>query len=215
MEKHCIVMFSGGLDSSLSACFMAEANFSVDLLHFNNGVLISNNLIEIRAQELKSVYPKQINTVHNHNIQGLFRKLALTTLEEDIHKNGVSLICLGCKLAMHIQSIIFCKKNNIKTIVDGSTIKQEKYSEQRPVSLDFIKKLYKSYEIDYLNPVYKLDKKTIKYELFDRGITIHPLEDTCLFSNTFSTAKDESIMTYLSERESICKQLIERSLSYE
>lgn len=215
MEKTCGILFSGGLDSSLAVCRMIEKGFKTELLHFNQGSLISNNLVSIRYEELKKSYADCISGIHFCNISGLFRRIALVSLEEDVRKYNVSLVCVGCKLAMHVQSIVFCKKNNIKYMADGSTERQKRYGEQREVALKFIKDLYGEYEISYKNPVYTLDKKEIKYGLFDRGMTIQPLEDTCLFSNTFSIASDEVIEQYLNEKRAICKELIERGMLYE
>lgn len=55
----------------------------------------------------------------------------------------------------------------------------------------------------------------IKYGLFDRGMTIQPLEDTCLFSNTFSIASDDAIEKYLVSKKQLCNELIERGMSHE
>lgn len=215
MEKICGVLFSGGLDSSLAVCKMIENGYNVELLHFNQGTLISNNLVTIRYNELKNIYSECINGIYYGYVSGLFRRIALVSLEEDIRKYNVSLICVGCKLAMHVQSIIYCKKNKIEFMADGSTERQQRYGEQREVALAFIKDLYNEYGIEYKNPVYNLNKKEIKYGLFDRGITIQPLEDTCLFSNTFSIASDEAVEEYLNDKKQLCKNLIERGLSYE
>jgi len=198
MEKRCAVLFSGGLDSSLAVCSMVEKGCTPELLHFDHGALISNNLVSIRYNELKTVYTDYLGDIHFFNVSGLFRKIALVPLEEDIKKHNVSLVCLGCKLAMHVRSIVFCKKNGISVIADGSNEHQKRYGEQREVALDFIRYLYSQYEIAYENPVYNLDKKEIKYGLFDRGMTIQSLEDTCLFSNTFSIASDDAIEKSLS-----------------
>lgn len=46
-------------------------------------------------------------------------------------------------------------------------------------------------------------------------MTIQPLEDTCLFSNTFSIADDEIIEKYLESKREICKKLVERGLAHE
>ena len=100
-------------------------------------------------------------------------------------------------------------------MADGSTERQKRYGEQREVSLEFIKEFYQEYDIEYKYPIYNLDKKEIKYGLFDRGITIQSLEDTCLFSNTFSIAEDETIEKYLDSQKIICKKLVERGLAHE
>lgn len=215
MKKSCAILFSGGLDSSLAVCKMIENGYEAELLHFDQGALISNNLVQIRYNELKKVYPDSLQDIHYNNIAGLFRRIALVSLEDDIKTDGVSLVCVGCKLAMHVQSIIFCKKNNITCMADGSTERQKRYGEQREVALNFIKNLYCNYNIEYVNPVYQLDKKEIKYGLFDRGMTIQPLEDTCLFSNTFSIAEDESIVGYLDRKRQLCNELIERGIAHE
>lgn len=215
MEKICGILFSGGLDSSLAVCKMIENGYRVELLHFDQGALISNNLVSIRYNELEKVYSNCIKGINHFNISGLFRRIALVSLEEDIKKYNVSLVCIGCKLAMHVQSIIFCKKNEIQCMADGSTKRQSRYGEQREVALDFLKNLYNEYGISYENPVYTLEKKEIKYGLFDRGMTIQPLEDTCLFSNTFSIASNEAIEQYLKDKKQLCIELIERGMLYE
>lgn len=213
--KTAAILFSGGLDSSLAVCDMIERGYNVHLLHYDTGALISNNLISIRYNELKRTYDKCIVELYERNISGLFRRIALVSLEEDIKTYGVSLICVGCKLAMHVQCIIYCKNNGIKCVADGSTERQKRYGEQREVSLEFIKEFYQEYDIEYKYPIYNLDKKEIKYGLFDRGITIQSLEDTCLFSNTFSIVEDETIEKYLDSKKIICKKLVERGLAYE
>ena len=213
--KTAAILFSGGLDSSLAVCDMIERGYNVHLLHYDTGALISNNLINIRYNELKRTYDKCIVELYERNISGLFRRIALVSLEEDIKTYGVSLICVGCKLAMHVQCIIYCKNNGIKCVADGSTERQKRYGEQREVSLEFIKEFYQEYDIEYKYPIYNLDKKEIKYGLFDRGITIQSLEDTCLFSNTFSIAEDETIGKYLDSKKVICKKLVERGLAHE
>ena len=46
-------------------------------------------------------------------------------------------------------------------------------------------------------------------------MTIQPLEDTCLFSNTFSIAEDEIIVGYLDRKRQLCNELIERGIAHE
>lgn len=194
---------------------MIENGYNTELLHFNQGTLISNNLTSVRFNELKRSYNDCVQNLHQIHIEGLFRRIALVSLEQDIKTYGVSLICLGCRLSMHIQCIIYCIKNNIKTVADGSTKKQSRFGEQREISLDFFRDLYRRYNINYLNPIFNLNKNDIKYGLFDRGITIQPMEDTCMFSNTFSIASDEILLDYLESKKDLCEELIKRGLSYD
>ena len=214
MEK-CAVLFSGGLDSSLAACFMLEKNYDIDLLHFDQGALITNNLYSIRAEELKKAYPKRNINLFNINVSGIFRKIALVSIEQDILKYKHSLICLGCKISMHLQTIIYCHENNISVVADGSAARQKRYAEQSPSSINYLRSLYSKYKIQYLTPIYDLEKSDIKYNLFDRGITIQPLEDTCLFSHTFTSSPDDSIIAYIKDKQVILDTLIERRCLHE
>lgn len=215
MDKKCAVLFSGGLDSSVAVCVMIEQGYDVDLLHMNTGALITNNLSQIRKNEIERTYPTCKIKYQEISSFGFFRKLALTNLEEDILKYKVSMICIGCKLAMHISTLKYCVEKGIKVAIDGSCKRQERYAEQRIATIETVRELYRTYGVEYNNPVYMYDKPTIKYALFDRGITIQPLEDTCLFSHTFSVADDDVIKEYLHDKLPVCKELIERSISYE
>ena len=112
-DKDVVVLFSGGIDCSLVSLLLRKDGYRVHLLHYDTGALISNNLIKIRYAELKKIYEECIVDLYERNISGLFRRIALVSLEEDIKKYGVSLICVGCKLAMHVQCIIYCKNYTI------------------------------------------------------------------------------------------------------
>ena len=46
-------------------------------------------------------------------------------------------------------------------------------------------------------------------------MTVQPLEDTCLFSNTFSISSDDVIEQYLVSKKKLCNELIERGLLHE
>lgn len=212
MNKKAAVLFSGGIDSSLSACYMAEACYDIDILNYATGTLISKNLHRIRYEELKQNFC-QIKNLVEKDISGLVRKIALATMEKDILKYSVSLICLGCRLAMHTQTIIHCKVNNIETVADGATMKQCQYSEQTSTAINLFKEFYKSYGISYVNPIYNLDKNEVKYKLFENGISIQSLEDTCMFGNTFSIAKDIDISNYIEEKFDICHEYINKKIN--
>ena len=190
---------------------MLEKKYDVELIHYNNGVFISNDLYKIRYNEIASKFVNCILNLKEVDVFGTFRKLALVNLEKDILMYKHSLICLGCKLAMHVHTIILCKQNNVTLVADGNTKKQNKYPEQSDKAIELIRDLYAKYGIEYINPIYNLGKKDIKYELLDRGITIQPLEDTCLFSNTFTCGDEQNIIDYINKNLELCDKIIKRS----
>ncbi len=213
--KRCSVLFSGGLDSSFASVIMIEQGYDIDLLKMDNGALISNDLTIIRVEELRRAYPQVQINYKVIQCAGAFRKLGLVNIEKDILTYHCSMICMGCKLAMHTHNIIYCLHNGINCTVDGATKKQEKYCEQRPIAINYIRGLYKKYGIEYNIPVYECEKKEIKYHLLDREMSIYPLEDICLFSKTFSVPSDDIIENYICSKLEICDELIKRSFSYE
>lgn len=87
---------------------------------------------------------------------------------------------------MHVEAIIYCLKNDISVIADGSVKYQNDFPEQDSESLKVFRHLYSLYGIKYETILSEVSSaKQVKYELLDNGIPIQSLEDTCLFSNTF------------------------------
>lgn len=213
MSKNAVVLFSGGRDCSLSACLLAEQNYRVHLLHYNNGAVISNNLHRIRYEELKNLIGEDKILLREFSTAGLFRKLSLSTLEKDAKKYKTSLICLGCRMGMHIETIIYALKNNIKVVADGSIKYQDDFPEQSKIALNLFKEFYSRFGIEYITPVVEIDNvKDVKYKLLDYGISIQSMEDTCLFSNTFSEGHDEDISEFISLRMDFCEKYIKSKL---
>ncbi|RDU24531.1 hypothetical protein [Anaerosacchariphilus polymeriproducens] len=210
-----ILLFSGGIDCSLAACLLIEAKHKVHLIHYTNGTGIPNYLYRVRYNELKAVLGEDNITLSELNIPGLFRKLSLANIEEDFNKYHNNMICLGCRMSMHVETIIYALKNNIHMVADGSIHYQSHFPEQSSIALTLFRKLYEQYEIDYMNPVLEIkEKNNVKYKLLDYGISIQSMEDTCLFNNTFSESSDENIEKYINERITYCKTYIDRKLNF-
>lgn len=215
IKKEAILLFSGGIDCSLSACLLAEEKYKVHLIHYSNGTGLSDNAVyRIRYNELKSVLGEENITLNEINMPGLFRKLSLSNIEEDFKKYGNNMICLGCRMGMHVETIIYALQNNIAVVADGSIKYQSHFPEQSNMALNLFKQLYKKYGIDYIHPVIDIkEKKYVKYRLLDYGISIQSLEDTCLFNNTFSKSSDDNIEKYILERMDFCEDYIQRKLN--
>ncbi|SFR67965.1 adenine nucleotide alpha hydrolase family protein [Anaeromicropila populeti] len=210
-----IVLFSGGIDCSLAACILSEQQYKVHLVHYINGTSISNSLYQIRYNELKCVLGDDMISLTELKIPGLFRKLSLSNIEQDFKKYENNMICLGCRMGMHVETIVYALKNNIQTVADGSIHYQSHFPEQSSAALHLFKQLYKKYGIDFINPVLDIkEKENVKYRLLDYGISIQSMEDTCLFSNTFSKSCDENIKAFIAERLDFCYDYIERKSKF-
>lgn len=209
VEKEAVVLFSGGIDCSLATLLLRKEGYTIHLLHFEHGASISNGLHRIRFNELSSVVGENKLLLKEVSHRGLFRKLSLANIEKDFERYKTNLICLGCRMAMHIETIIYCLQNNISVVADGSVKYQNDFPEQNGVALKIFKNLYTHYNIEYKTVLAEINEaKEVKYKLLDNGISIQSMEDTCLFSNTFQEASEDSIKDFIEDRIETCKNYI-------
>lgn len=204
-DKKAAVLFSGGIDCSLATLLLRKEGYIIHLLHYEHGANISNGLHRIRYNELLSVVGNEKLYLKELSHRGLFRKLALENIESDFEKYKTNLICLGCRMAMHVETIVYCLQNNINVVTDGSVKYQSDFPEQNKNALNMFNDLYKHFDIEYrtiLSDVSNVSE--VKYKLLDNGISIQSMEDTCLFNNTFHKAADEAISNFIEERKQIC-----------
>src|SRR6266478_4507589 len=94
-----VLLFSGGRDSSLAACLMANQNKKVHLLTCNNGISIRPELADFRFKELQDTFPAEIVARTIVPSYGLFRRIALVDIEQDFHQFQKNLILLGYQMA--------------------------------------------------------------------------------------------------------------------
>jgi PP-loop superfamily ATP-utilizing enzyme len=185
-KKTVALLFSGGRDSSLACGVLAKKGYKIHLLTFNNGATIRQDLAEHRYKELSEKFPDAIIKRAIIPSYGLFKDLGLKNLEKDIKKYETNLICMGCKLSMHVISLIYCLENDIPIIADGYTDYQKKWIEQMPEAIEAVKKFHEEYHIKYINPVYsESSKEQVKDKLLKFGLSTKSLEGSCLFGGTF------------------------------
>lgn len=213
VKKEAVVLFSGGIDCSLATLVLRKEGYYIHLLHYEHGASISNGLHRIRYKELENVVGKGKIFLKELSHRGLFRKLSLANIESDFSKYQTNLVCLGCRLAMHIETIIYCLQNNIHVVADGSVKYQNDFPEQNSIALKWFKNLYNYYDIEYKTVLADVNEaKEVKYKLLDNGISIQSMEDTCLFSNTFNEATEDAIGQFLDDRYKECLKYIEERM---
>lgn len=184
--KEISLMFSGGLDSTYAAIELAKKYDKVHLLTYSNGYghyMMGKS--KRRFKELKKLFPGKF-MFHFTSIKSLFERILIDSLKEDSRKYSSGFIwCLGCKLSMHAQTILFNKRNNIKEAADGSSQDTSEMVEQSPFSLAMIKDIYSSNKIKFYNPVYNITRSekrnalkmvglNLGIQIFDRHLGIQP-----------------------------------------
>lgn len=162
------VRFSGGYDSTLCAAAMAENFSNVTLLTYDVSLIKKfAGIIQSHPKNAEINYRRLCNrfgqSIFTHRILDL-------PLREHIYFNfylpmiprnntlAVNL-CPACTMAMHIETIRYCRKYNISFVSDGSHCKsgQFLYQMQHPANLAAVTAFYRRFGINYIiNPHYSV-----------------------------------------------------------
>lgn len=171
------LMFSGGVDSTLTAIKLAEQFNKVHLLTYSNGYGHTNfSKAGKRCRELNNIIGNKF--CHSLiSIRDAFEKYILLNWLEEFRKYKSGFIwCMGCKIIMHMQTILYAKRHNINYSADGSSGATGEMVEQMLVSVSLIKYFYEHNGIEYTVPVYDMDREVSISKLkklgFNMGIRI-------------------------------------------
>ena len=208
--KEVAVLFSGGRDSTLSACFFALNGYKVHLLSFYSGLGIKSDISNYRFQELKERFPEQIVDRVVLPTFGLVRKIAIVNIESDFARYKSNLILLGEKLAMNAAATVYCLHGTTRVIADGCSGYQQSYAEQFPETLSLLRKFHSDYGIDYQTPIANFTKEEdVKYLLMELGISTKSLEGISIFADSFTQPTAEAVKTYIEDKIPICRDHID------
>ena len=177
MANEVALMFSGGVDSSVAAIKLQEQFDRVHLLPFSNryGHYGFKRTVR-RVAELEERYPGKF--VHfTSSIKDLFEKVCLSSIISDYRKfNSAFMWCMGCKLAMHARSIVYCRQNGVENMSDGSASDSSEMVEQSLLSVSMIHWFYADWDVRFFVPVYSVerdDKRAMLKEMgFRMGIPV-------------------------------------------
>ena len=204
------VLFSGGGDSLLVADLLgATPHFSkVHLVTYDNGTTSDLELAAAFIEKLKDRHGEERIVHRFRNIAELFRNVALNQhLIEDISRYGNNYACVGCKLAMHADLIVYSLLNGIGNIADGYNRRQQRFPEQTEANMESVGKLAEAYGIRYRTPLLNLVKTQMDrtHELGVRGLHTQSVQPSCLlgasFKNLEGTAKEAAnINDYIAKR---------------
>ena len=183
----CVVLFSGGTDSTLATVLQLEKFETTRLVTFDRLGIASVENSKINAQMLIDKYGKD-RVVHSIiNFDKTFKFLSYERYFKNLFKHGLMNLstCGICKLGMHIHAIMYCKENNIVHVSDGANQGMDMFPAQMKPIIEQLKKLYSKYDIDYSNPVFE-------YEYPDEGSFISMENSNMLTSFPTVDAKKES-----------------------
>ncbi|CAM3520771.1 hypothetical protein ITX54_01065 [Rouxiella silvae] len=205
-----LVMFTGGRDSTLAACYLMLQGIPVHLYSANSGCSLHRGILAHRVDELKNRFGELVVAHTVEDISGTFRSIAIENIEGDILKYRKNLVLLGEKLAIHAHLIDFCRRHDIDVINDGITHYQQEFPEQRLVAKEYLVDLMQEFSIQYNSPIYEFAQSSddVKYRLLQLGISTKSLEGVSIFGDSFTTPSDDTIISYLREKTPLALNIV-------
>jgi hypothetical protein len=128
MAKKALVLFSGGKDSFLTACFCIEQGYEAHLLFCSNGCVAGLENVRHGAERLRKMYGGDRavyeGVCSTAGVASSFRrKLYAMTCEELAGRypglNLAQMNCMTCQSSMWTASVAFCLAHGIGTIFAG------------------------------------------------------------------------------------------------
>lgn len=215
-KEKAVILYSGGLDSSaVVAKFAAHGAKELHLILCDNGAQNHMDLAEVKLKEFRERFPetKFIFTVLKSSY--LFKKIALKSLESDIENYKSNLLCVGCKMAMHANALLYAKEHGISVVADGFAKRQEDFPEQDVSFLEEMRFLYARHNVLYESPLYYIasSKNAVKDILSRYDLSTKSIEGGCLFGDTFSKPSTENVRAYFKSKVADVDQYIKEAIS--
>ncbi len=202
-----ILLFSGGFDSSLVALSFANAypNGELYLLSIDNGIVDNSNAPSKNLEILVRYFPKSFKYHHIYkSTKNAFQEIGMRNIEKDFTKRKYKslLICLGCKLLMHLSAANLALKHKVKVVLDGYALRQQLYPEQTKEFISVIQDHYQKRGLIHLSPLYSFltSKEIIKNAFLDFGIQFKKNEPSCMWADSFSDAQPKDVKNYTIEK---------------
>ena len=233
MERQEIaILFSGGRDSVA----LYSLGFSgrhpafprcrrIHLLHMLNGMSRFHLFPEQRFCVVRDILEMQA-PVSSNIPESLFIELDCGRLWQGLWLDryealmprfgGKNLVCVACKLSMHVRAILYCVRHLVPQLYVGYTVKQAVYPEQRPVFMDRLASLSEQFGISTHFPLYDEfeSEETARHFLEDAGLpSTGGGERKCLFCQTLTTAGEDEIAAYLDHMTPMLRQYMEYKIS--
>ena len=227
--REICLMFSGGVDSTASAIRLSDHYDKVHLVTYKNGYgHYYHHRTYKRVQELnEKLGNKFVYTLIS--TKDYFDQILVNSVLKDYKEYRSGFIWfMGCKMAMHMRSALYCLENGIRWMTDGSNSDTEEMVEQSLMSLSMITHFYDSMTVEFGTPVYDVRRAASKdlireldlnmgYEVMDRHLCIQP---TCLAGELYympyllfnkRVKHDEAeVARFISEKAQVCNKIVER-----
>jgi len=198
----CVVLYSGGTDSTCVAALMAERHARVHLLTFEESGTLGSPVPADNLEKLRRHYGRDKFIHHLFDVDPLVKRLSYERYPSQLCRHGLFLLSTPgfSSLSWHTRALAYCIDHGIRRAADGVTRELTHFPDHMNAVLERFRSLYASFDVAYENPVIdwevppqqevldriivgrhgyvlpeprKGDKTTGEY-LFERGILPHP-----------------------------------------
>lgn len=172
VDKGAVVLYSGGCDSTLAACRMAERFPIVHLVTFTRFGFLETDNPAVHIDRMRQRYPD--TTFHFHKIPygKFYEAIENHKRFRNLLKYGsmTSVPCGNCKVAMHWRAAVFCLEQGVGIVADGAIKGNDHFAEQNPrILMPELRSFYAEFDLQVVHPVYDVGLDTEK-ELYRLGI---------------------------------------------
>lgn len=159
MAEEALLLYSGGTDSTLAACLLAEKFDRVRLLTFRRFGLFSVGNPLSNVGKLRRKYGEGKFSHELLPVDGLFERVSYDRFFRNLFRHGFFLLstCGLCKLAMHLRAAVYCLDNGIKRVSDGANKGMDLFPDQQPGVIAMLREMYAGLGIEYSNPVFDFE----------------------------------------------------------
>ena len=165
------VQFTGGKDSTYLALLSAEEFERVHLLTFRHSLIADIDKASVNVTKLGRRFGTRKFRHVMIDVEDSLRKIYQQHFLKDLSRYGTygaSNFCGARRLAMISHTIIYCLRNHVKHVRDGSNASGFDLSQQE-WSLPLIRQFYNEFGLNYETPLYRNKRNDI--ELLKSGLS--------------------------------------------
>jgi hypothetical protein len=180
LPTRCVLLFSGGRDSTIAAVRLASLNVKIVLVTVTTKHLVNIQSVRNRLYELKRVLPADTRWIH------------ATVNDAAFTGAGHSRTCLPCQAFYAAIGTAVARSINCRTIAFGYTEYQSSWIEQTPTGQAVLRKILESLNFDLLLPVQDILSKEAAFDELQRhNLSTDSLEQKC-FNQQLSVPLSET-----------------------
>ena len=197
--NQCVLMFSGGRDSTLAALRLHDQGYRLTLVTVSSDHLFGINAVRSRLREIRKILPADTEW-------RMIRQPEELRTDTSFYEKT----CLPCHHAYVVVATAVGMFLNARALAFGYATYQNTWPEQTPMATTRLREVLFGVGIQLLLPVYDLaSREQAQNELEGHGISRDSLEQKCVRQVNNVELSDEK----LSEQIALWERAIKASLS--